>query len=573
MSPRRIPGWQSATLVVVLLAALPALVGGLRPLLGMLDEALYGLASTLRPVDTRSPVTVVEIPPPEPVGGERTENRLKLLSRTLETIAGAHPAAVALVADRALALPLTWSAEGARVLHDARGDGVLLGWPADLPAPPGGSVPAVRPTPTRASPLTAYWPAFARLHPLQQAPFATAYPMVANGSSRRPLVWRHGETLVPGLAAAAVGRALQSDGLVWREGVSLGVGELSIPTDLGGGAYAPTAAQSALVPQQWTRVPSAQKAAALKGRVVLVGAAGSASLKAVSRLVAGALNRTAVATPWWASLSVLATLAVIAVYLVAMVPRLGAVGAISLSLLLGLGIAVAAVGILLLRGVWVPVGTPLALLVVGYPLARFGRLRRRARTRERRQTDRVRRSLASYQLGAGELAGAMDNLRRCAPTDDVLELMYRVALAQERHRDYRSAADAFRGIQQRRAGYRDVDEHLRALESSASGGGAGATGATAQTLVLPSGALQRPVLGRYEIERELGRGAMGVVYLGKDPKIGRQVAIKTLEYAQFEAGELAMFRERFTREAEAAGRLNHPGIVTVYDVGEEDDLA
>jgi serine/threonine-protein kinase len=167
----------------------------------------------------------------------------------------------------------------------------------------------------------------------------------------------------------------------------------------------------------------------------------------------------------------------------------------------------------------------------------------------------------------------MDNLRRCAPTDDVLELMYRVALAHERHRDYRSAADAFRGIQQRRAGYRDVDEHLRALESSASGGGAGATGATAQTLVLPSGALQRPVLGRYEIERELGRGAMGVVYLGKDPKIGRQVAIKTLEYAQFEAGELAMFRERFTREAEAAGRLNHPGIVTVYDVGEEDDLA
>ena len=82
------------------------------------------------------------------------------------------------------------------------------------------------------------------------------------------------------------------------------------------------------------------------------------------------------------------------------------------------------------------------------------------------------------------------------------------------------------------------------------------------------------MLGRYQVEKELGKGAMGVVYLGKDPKIGRVVAIKTMALSQeFEADELAEVKERFFREAETAGRLNHPNIVTIYDAGEEHDLA
>src|SRR5678815_5829134 len=66
---------------------------------------------------------------------------------------------------------------------------------------------------------------------------------------------------------------------------------------------------------------------------------------------------------------------------------------------------------------------------------------------------------------------------------------------------------------------------------------------------------------------------MGVVYLGKDPKIGRVVAIKTMALSQeFEADELKDVKERFFREAETAGRLNHPNIVTIFDAGEEHDL-
>jgi serine/threonine-protein kinase len=84
----------------------------------------------------------------------------------------------------------------------------------------------------------------------------------------------------------------------------------------------------------------------------------------------------------------------------------------------------------------------------------------------------------------------------------------------------------------------------------------------------------KPTLGRYEVEKELGRGAMGTVFLGKDPRINRTVAIKTMELAaEFDEHQLQSAKERFFREAETAGRLSHPNIVTIYDIGEEQDLA
>jgi serine/threonine-protein kinase len=85
---------------------------------------------------------------------------------------------------------------------------------------------------------------------------------------------------------------------------------------------------------------------------------------------------------------------------------------------------------------------------------------------------------------------------------------------------------------------------------------------------------ERTRLGRYRIDGLLGRGAMGAVYLGHDPKIGRQVAIKTMALGQeFEGTALEEARARFFREAETAGRLQHPDIVTIYDAGEDDGLA
>jgi serine/threonine-protein kinase len=80
-------------------------------------------------------------------------------------------------------------------------------------------------------------------------------------------------------------------------------------------------------------------------------------------------------------------------------------------------------------------------------------------------------------------------------------------------------------------------------------------------------------LGRYNIERVLGKGAMGVVYEGVDPRLGRRVAIKTILKAHLDEDTGKDFAMRFVREAQAVARLNHPNIVQVYDFGEENDIA
>lgn len=81
-------------------------------------------------------------------------------------------------------------------------------------------------------------------------------------------------------------------------------------------------------------------------------------------------------------------------------------------------------------------------------------------------------------------------------------------------------------------------------------------------------------IGRYRIIGELGRGAMGVVYKAQDPAIGRMIAIKSIRLGELtEESERERLRERLFREAQSAGILSHPGIVTIYDIAEEGGLA
>ena len=95
-----------------------------------------------------------------------------------------------------------------------------------------------------------------------------------------------------------------------------------------------------------------------------------------------------------------------------------------------------------------------------------------------------------------------------------------------------------------------------------------------ETLVVNAEGMEKPMLGRYQVDKEIGQGAMGMVYLGHDPKIGRTVAIKTMKLSrEFDGDKLSEVKERFFREAETAGRLNHPNIVTIYDVGEDQDMS
>jgi tRNA A-37 threonylcarbamoyl transferase component Bud32 len=95
-----------------------------------------------------------------------------------------------------------------------------------------------------------------------------------------------------------------------------------------------------------------------------------------------------------------------------------------------------------------------------------------------------------------------------------------------------------------------------------------------ETVVVQEVFQSKPSLGRYEILEELGRGAMGIVYKGRDPKLNRVTAIKTIRFTDdFDEEQAAKIREQFYREAEVVAKLSHPNIVTIYDVGEDLDLS
>jgi CheY-like chemotaxis protein len=168
-----------------------------------------------------------------------------------------------------------------------------------------------------------------------------------------------------------------------------------------------------------------------------------------------------------------------------------------------------------------------------------------------------------------------DKLRQFPLNEALMEDLYTVALEFERDRQFDKAESVFRHMAEFNPKFRDLESRLTQADArSEQTLIVGHTPTVPESTVMLACGVENITLGRYQIEKELGKGAMGIVYLGTDPKIGRKVAIKTVALAQeFGADDLKDIKERFFREAESAGHLTHPNIVAIYDVGEEHDLA
>ena len=174
------------------------------------------------------------------------------------------------------------------------------------------------------------------------------------------------------------------------------------------------------------------------------------------------------------------------------------------------------------------------------------------------------------------------------PNATVLSDLYTLGSQLEQRGRAQQATAVYRHLARFDNTYRDVAARLKRLMDAERAKPKAAPAAPAKITASPasaapaahsananaSGAAETQRLGRYQLEREIGRGAMGIVYLGRDTAINRMVAIKAIPLAsEFSDAELVEARSRFFREAETAGRLNHPNIVTIYDVGEERGLA
>lgn len=158
-----------------------------------------------------------------------------------------------------------------------------------------------------------------------------------------------------------------------------------------------------------------------------------------------------------------------------------------------------------------------------------------------------------------------------AQSKPYLEMWQLVGQGFERNRQYEKSVESYRQMLAIDSGNATAKQRIKKLTEIVDGS---KTVAIAQTAgELPVGQVENLKLGRYEISKELGRGAMGIVYEAEDPKIHRKVALKVVHLKSLGVDEVDQVKQRFFREAQAAGKLNHPNIVTVYDVGEEHDVA
>jgi eukaryotic-like serine/threonine-protein kinase len=218
----------------------------------------------------------------------------------------------------------------------------------------------------------------------------------------------------------------------------------------------------------------------------------------------------------------------------------------------------------------------LTLLLLGHLLLTTKRFLMTERGKEMSdaQSAESNRMLALAFQGQGQLDMAWDKFRLVPLNDALLENLYNLALDFERKRQFNKAESVFRYMADYNPKFRDLEQKVaRAKQMSETVILGGSGGHPGGGMMMGQGT-EKPMLGRYQVEKELGKGAMGIVYMGRDPKINRIVAIKTMALSQeFEPDELEDVKQRFFREAETAGRLNHPNIVTMFDAGEEHDLA
>ncbi len=268
----------------------------------------------------------------------------------------------------------------------------------------------------------------------------------------------------------------------------------------------------------------------------------------------------------------------VAIYLIALLPRLKAGAAASVTGGLLIILVTTHFVLMTTRLMWLQLMVPAALLLIGHLLLTTKRFLVTERVKEKSEAESAEsnRMLGLAFQGQGQLDMAFDKFRKCPLDNAVMENLYNLALDFERKRQFNKAESVFRYMADFNPKFRDLESRLnRAKAMSETVMLGGGSRSTAQgTMILEGGQVEKPMLGRYQVEKELGKGAMGVVYLGRDPKINRVVAIKTMALSQeFEEDELKDVKERFFREAETAGRLNHPNIVTIFDAGEEHDLA
>jgi serine/threonine-protein kinase len=299
-------------------------------------------------------------------------------------------------------------------------------------------------------------------------------------------------------------------------------------------------------------------------------------LEIVANVLENALAHNMISTPSWAFLVELGLLAGFGLVVTVGLPRMRTRTASVVTGALLLGCAIGTTLAYVSRGYQITLVYPSLLLLLGFGTIGIRRVLVSTRQQKLVVADQIESNKLlglSFQ-SQGLLDLAFEKFKKCPLDVSVMDLLYNLAMDFERKRMFNKALAVYDHIATQNPSFKDIRERsarLREMEATASLVSLPRRAGPERSVIIAEGTA-RPTLGRYEIERELGHGAMGTVYLGRDPTINRYVAIKTIRLDEGEAPMLAEMRERFFREAESAGRLTHPNIVTIYDAGEDQDL-
>ena len=337
-----------------------------------------------------------------------------------------------------------------------------------------------------------------------------------------------------------------------------------------------------------------QNMEAFRDKIVLIGmmATGGGDLQTTpvgdlypgveihANVIQSVLSNTYITRPPWANRAELGVLILFGLFVSLAIPMLSAGRSAIVALVLLLATLGGGVYLFTAYGFWLKMLYPSVLLVVGYAAVistRYLATQKHEQKLEGESAESNKMLGLSFQ-GQGMLDMAFDKFRRCPIDESMKECLYNLALDFERKRQFNKSVSVLEHIMTADKKYKDVvkrAEQLRVASETVILGKGGKGGAEGTVMIERGpGVLAKPTLGRYEVLKELGKGAMGIVYLGKDPKINREVAIKTLRFEdEFDAADTAIMKERFFREAESAGRLVHPNIVTIYDAGDDGDIS
>ncbi len=402
------------------------------------------------------------------------------------------------------------------------------------------------------------------------------YPFNPYATDEQSLIWydEAREFSLPDLTLAVFSRFQDSQQLHWSESGLIELDASKIQLNLSGKVFnyfSALTGHHADLNILTLQVAAAKPKSYYENKLVLIGQDVNRLqilADSLNSLQQGATYHTP-AESWWVLPSLLA---LVVIYLLWLLPLLSKQSGLFLGAFLLLGIVSVQPVLLILKGIWWPTINILLLMIVGQLVVYVYTSGQSLLNSLLKQQSNAWLQLGHYQYEKGDYETAITSLLKCGADNNALSDLYEIGLSFERKRQYDRGLQVYSEISTRRKNYRDVEKRIESIVGLTPAITKVNSPNQAQKTIVMS-QMELPEFGRYKIHKELGRGAMGVVYLGKDPKINRKVAIKTLDYSQFPKKDLETVKNRFFREAEAAGRLSHSNIVTVFDMGEEVDFA